>query len=127
MPGTAPPIPTKRSRRPTACSQDRPHDPYFLELKGQILLESGRPQEALGSLREAVARAPDQPLIAALFGHALIATEDPDNFEEAKRVLARRRRSATTTIPSPGISSASSTTARATRRAPRSPPPNATT
>ncbi|HEX8642044.1 MAG TPA: M48 family metalloprotease [Allosphingosinicella sp.] len=67
--------------------RDRPHDPFFLELRGQILLESGRPQEALESLREAVALVPDQPLIAALFGHALIATEDPANFEEAKRVL----------------------------------------
>ena len=67
--------------------RDRPNDPYFLELKGQILLESGRPREALDSLRQAVARAPNQPLIAALFGHALIATEDPENFEEAKRVL----------------------------------------
>jgi len=65
----------------------RPDDPYFLELKGQILLETGRPQEALESLRHAVARAPNQPLISALFGHALIATEDPANFEEAKRVL----------------------------------------
>lgn len=65
----------------------QPHDPYFLELRGQILLESGRPREALVSLREAVARASDQPLIAALLGHALIATEEPENFEEAKRVL----------------------------------------
>jgi predicted Zn-dependent protease len=65
----------------------RPNDPYFLELKGQILLESGRPGEALQSLRQAVALMPDQPLIAALFGHALIATEDPQNFDEAKRVL----------------------------------------
>jgi len=39
-------------------------------------------------LREAVgARAPDQPLIAALLGHALISTEDLANFDEAKRVL----------------------------------------
>lgn len=67
--------------------RDSPHDPYFLELIGQIQLESGHPQEALTVLREAVQRAPDQPLIAALFGHALIATEDPANFEEAKRVL----------------------------------------
>ncbi|HEY0413518.1 MAG TPA: M48 family metalloprotease [Allosphingosinicella sp.] len=65
----------------------RPHDPFYLELKGQILLESGRPDEALQSLREAVQRAPDQPLIAALFGHALISTEKPENFDEAKRVL----------------------------------------
>ena len=67
--------------------QSRPDDPYFLELRGQILLESGRPREALDSLRRAVELSPDQPLISALFGHALIATEDPENFEEAKRVL----------------------------------------
>ena len=66
---------------------EAPHDPYFLELRGQILLESGRPREALESLREAVARSDNQPLIAALFGHALIATEDLENFDEAKRVL----------------------------------------
>ncbi|MDT9599053.1 M48 family metalloprotease [Sphingosinicella rhizophila] len=67
--------------------RDRPNDPYFLELKGQVLLESGHPEEALASLRDAVSRAPDQPLISALFGHALIATEKPDNFPEAKKVL----------------------------------------
>ncbi|MFS0738098.1 M48 family metalloprotease [Sphingomonas sp. 1P06PA] len=64
-----------------------PHDPYFLELKGQVLLESGQPAQALPPLREAVARSNNQPLIAALFGHALIATEDARNFAEAKRVL----------------------------------------
>ena len=66
---------------------EQPTDPYFLELKGQVLLESGRPALALESLRQAVRYAPDQPLIAALLGHALISTEKPDNFEEAKRVL----------------------------------------
>jgi predicted Zn-dependent protease len=64
-----------------------PHDPYFLELKGQILLESGRPTEALPVLREAVAQTEAQPLIAALFGHALVATEDRANISEAQRVL----------------------------------------
>src|SRR5687768_4407167 len=53
---------------------EKPRDPYFLELKGQILLESGRPREALESLRQSVALAPDQPLISALLGHALIST-----------------------------------------------------
>jgi predicted Zn-dependent protease len=66
---------------------EQPNDPFFLELKGQILLESGRPAAALESLRQAVRYAPDQPLIAALLGHALISTEKPDNFEEAKTVL----------------------------------------
>jgi predicted Zn-dependent protease len=64
-----------------------PHDPYFLELKGQILLESGKPTEAIPPLREAVQRSGGQPMISALLGHALIATEDKANFEEAKRIL----------------------------------------
>ncbi len=64
-----------------------PHDPYFLELQGQVLLESGHPAEAVTALREAVQRSNDEPLIATLLGHALISTEDPGNFEEAKRVL----------------------------------------
>lgn len=63
-----------------------PHDPYFLELKGQILLESGKPNDAIAPLREAVAET-HQPLIAVLLGHALIATEDDRNFAEAETVL----------------------------------------
>jgi predicted Zn-dependent protease len=64
-----------------------PDDPYFLELEGQILLESGRPEEALATLRRATDLTKAQPLIATLYGHALIATEDPRHFEEAERVL----------------------------------------
>jgi len=64
-----------------------PDDPYFLELKGQILLESGHPLEAVDVLRRAVDRSRSEPLIASILGHALIATEDPANFPEAERVL----------------------------------------
>ncbi|MDI1295053.1 MAG: M48 family metalloprotease [bacterium] len=65
-----------------------PDDPYFLELKGQILLESGRPKAAIAPLREAV-KLTDQPLISVLLSHALIATEDEANFAEAETVLRR--------------------------------------
>ena len=64
-----------------------PDDPYFLELKGQMLLESGKPAEALASLRRATELSANQPLIATTLGHALIATEDQANFREAERVL----------------------------------------
>lgn len=64
-----------------------PHDPYFLEIKGQILLESGKPKDAIPILREAVDRTQYQPLIAALFGHALIESGDKANYAEAKTVL----------------------------------------
>lgn len=64
-----------------------PNDPYFLELKGQVLLESGKPEAAIEPLRRATELTRNQPLIASMFGHALIATEDPAHFEEAERVL----------------------------------------
>ena len=64
-----------------------PQDPYFLELKGQVLLESGRADEALAPLREATELTNSQPLIASIFGHALIATEDEANLAEAENVL----------------------------------------
>lgn len=64
-----------------------PNDPYFLELKGQILLESGRPEEAIAPLKEATKVSGDAPLIASMYSHALIATEDPKNYPEAKQVL----------------------------------------
>lgn len=62
-------------------------DPYFLELYGQILLESGQPANAIEPLRKAVKLTGNQPLIAAVFGHALIATEDKANLQEATTVL----------------------------------------
>ncbi|NVD27060.1 M48 family metalloprotease [Parasphingorhabdus flavimaris] len=71
----------------TNLLKSAPNDPYFLELHGQILLESGKPDEALRSLRRAVQLTNNQPLIASLFGHALIATEDPQYFDEATQVL----------------------------------------
>lgn len=64
-----------------------PDDPYFLEVKGQILLESGRPAEAIAPLRKAVAQTGGNPLIASMFGHALVATEDNSHLAEAERVL----------------------------------------
>ncbi|RIV85406.1 peptidase M48 [Aurantiacibacter xanthus] len=64
-----------------------PHNPYFLELRGQILLESGRVADSLPPLREATRLTGANPLIAGMLGHALIATDDPANLDEAEQVL----------------------------------------
>ena len=64
-----------------------PNDPYALEIRGQVLLESGKPNEALAPLRRAVELTQNAPLIATTLGHALLATEDKANFAEAARVL----------------------------------------
>jgi predicted Zn-dependent protease len=64
-----------------------PHDPYLLELKGQILLESGKPVDAIAPLREAATRSGSNPLISSTLGHALVASDDPANLAEASKVL----------------------------------------
>lgn len=79
--------PDKANAEADALVKAYPHDPYFLEIKGQILLESGQPEQAIVPLREATERSNYQPLIATTFGHALIATEKPANFPEAEKVL----------------------------------------
>jgi predicted Zn-dependent protease len=79
--------PDKALAEADALLKTAPDDPFFLELKGQILLESGRPKDAIPLLRQAVSKAPDQPMISVMLGHALIASEDPKYFAEAKQVL----------------------------------------
>lgn len=80
-------FPEKALAEADALLAKAPNDPYFLELKGQILLETGKPAEALDALRRATDLSGNQPLIATIFGHALIATENPQNFAEAQQVL----------------------------------------
>jgi predicted Zn-dependent protease len=79
--------PQKAETEANALLAIDPHDPYFLELKGQILLEDGKPLEAIPPLREAVERSGNAPMIAAMLGHALVETEDSKNFAEAKQIL----------------------------------------
>lgn len=64
-----------------------PDNPYYYELLGQIMLESGRPVAALEPLRQATQLSGNNPLIATMFGFALVATEDPSSMEEAEAVL----------------------------------------
>ena len=79
--------PDQAAAETMALVKTAPDDPYFLELEGQILLESGKPAESLAPLRKATQRSNNSPLIAATFGHALLATEDKANLAEAEGVL----------------------------------------
>src|SRR4029077_16278182 len=57
-----------------ALIQTQPNNPYFHELKGQALLESAHPAQAIAPLRRAAALAPNAPLIRIMLGQALVAT-----------------------------------------------------
>jgi len=64
-----------------------PNNPYFYELKGQALLESGHPAEAIPSLRRAVQLAPDPALIQITLAQALIAMNNVKLSDEAITML----------------------------------------
>ncbi len=67
--------------------QSEPNNPYFYELKGQALLEGGRPAEAIAPLRRAVQLSHQAPLIEILLGQALVATNNKQVAEEAIAML----------------------------------------
>ena len=65
----------------------QPQNPYFHELKGQALLEAGRPAEAIAPLRQAVQLAPNPSLIQIMLGQALVQTHDRGRVDEAIPIL----------------------------------------
>jgi predicted Zn-dependent protease len=65
----------------------QPQNPYFHELKGQTLLEAGKPSEAIAPLRQAVQLAPNPALIQIMLGQALVETHDRAHTEEAISIL----------------------------------------
>ncbi|HVY88219.1 MAG TPA: M48 family metalloprotease, partial [Hyphomonadaceae bacterium] len=54
----------------------KPDDPYFWELKGQILFESGRTLESIAPHRRSVDLAPKQPLLKVNLARSLAAQKD---------------------------------------------------
>jgi predicted Zn-dependent protease len=67
--------------------QTEPRNPYFYELKGQALLEGGKPNEAIAPLRKAVELSHRAPLIEMLLGQALVATDNKAYAAEAIAIL----------------------------------------
>ncbi|UWU73225.1 M48 family metalloprotease [Bradyrhizobium huanghuaihaiense] len=70
-----------------ALIQVQPNNPYFYEVRGQALLESGKPAEAIAPLRKAVALSNNSPLIEMLLGQALVGTDNKAYTEDAVRIL----------------------------------------
>ncbi|KIT14688.1 TPR repeat-containing protein YfgC precursor [Jannaschia aquimarina] len=69
----------------------RPQDPYWHELRGQILLESRNAAGAVASYQRAASLAPREPLIRAGLGRALLAAGRP---QDALAALQAARASA---------------------------------
>lgn len=67
----------------------RPSDPYYHELRGQILLESGDARGAVSAYRRAASLAPKEPLILAGLGQAMLAKGSGASVAEARGILQR--------------------------------------
>jgi predicted Zn-dependent protease len=63
--------------------RDFPKDPYFRELKGQMLFENGHIAEAIPPYEEAIRLAPSAPLLRISLAQAYIETNDPARNKRA--------------------------------------------
>jgi predicted Zn-dependent protease len=70
-----------------ALIQVQPNNAYFYEVRGQALLESGKPAEAIPALRKAVQLSNNSPLIEMLLGQALVGTDNKAYTDDAIRIL----------------------------------------
>jgi predicted Zn-dependent protease len=66
---------------------DEPDNPYFYELKAQILYESGKREEALPPSEKALALKPDAMLLKVALAQSLIETRDDANLVRAIDLL----------------------------------------
>jgi len=75
-------------------------NPWLLELKGQILFESGRAKEAVAAYREATRIGSEQPLIRTALARAMVESNDPAAIRpaigELQRALDRDKEDADT-------------------------------
>jgi predicted Zn-dependent protease len=70
-----------------ALIQLYPNDPYFHELKADILLNQGKVADSLPAMREAYRLAPNEPLMAYGLGQRLVALDDNSQIGEAIDIL----------------------------------------
>ncbi|MEZ5936669.1 MAG: Rne/Rng family ribonuclease [Hyphomonadaceae bacterium] len=64
-----------------------PDNPYFQELKGQILFENGRVEESIEPNRKSVELAPHSPLLKVNLARSLIELGGEDQVQEAVNLL----------------------------------------
>jgi predicted Zn-dependent protease len=66
---------------------ERPNDPYFHELKGQMLYENVRPMEAIPEYKLAVKILPDNATLRQELAQVEVESEDPSQLADAKEQL----------------------------------------
>lgn len=65
----------------------QPENPFFMELKGQMLFEYGKIKESVAPHRRSTELAPQYALLKINLGRALVAAENVDDVSEAVTIL----------------------------------------
>ncbi|MFI4963878.1 MAG: M48 family metalloprotease [Caulobacterales bacterium] len=91
--------PDKALARVDALLAEQPNNPYLYELKGQILFEFGRVEQAEAPQRKSVELKPDGPLLRVNLGQTLIAlnkrAKTEEGIAELKKALTQENDNAT--------------------------------
>jgi predicted Zn-dependent protease len=72
-----------------ALIKEKPDNPYFWEIKGELLAKGGRAKEAVAPLRQALKLSGNATLIRAELGRTLVQTNDAALLPEAIELLRR--------------------------------------
>jgi len=67
--------------------KEEPDNPFFYELKAQMLFENGRIKEAVENYKKSVALAPDSALLKVSYAHALLESKDASKIDLATQNL----------------------------------------
>ncbi|GAB5453864.1 MAG: M48 family metallopeptidase [Henriciella sp.] len=67
--------------------EEEPENPYYHELKGQILFETGRPIDSIDPLIEANRLLPDNALIKISLARSLLERNEPEDIIRAEEAL----------------------------------------
>lgn len=63
--------------------KEEPDNPFFIELKAQMLFENGRIAEAVELYKKTVALRPDSALLRVAYAHALLESKKPEAVDNA--------------------------------------------
>jgi predicted Zn-dependent protease len=64
-----------------------PKDPYFWELKGQMLFETGKLDGSVQAYRQSTTLLPNAPLNLVAMSHAMVETGNPEYADECQKAL----------------------------------------
>lgn len=67
---------------------NQPRNPYFHEIRGEILIKANRPGDAANAFGQAVRLAPPSGLLQVGYGQALLATGEPEQIRRAVSELS---------------------------------------